>query len=610
MRIFTPFSRFFLSGSAGCKRVPTPLPVLLLTIALLVTACGQPSGDFPAPDPDNGGLILPDGFEAFVVADSLGPARHLAVNDNGDIYVKLRRSYDDGMIVALRDTTGDGRADIIQRFGLHESRGSFHTTAKIRDGWLYVSTNLHVFRYPLIPGELLPDTTRRETLLIDDHERRYHAHQTKPITFDDQGNMYIPYGAPSDACQNPDRTPGLAGQDPCPELEKHGGIWVFTNEHFNQVQQESRAPTDTTHAVGRVYATGLRSIVAQDWHPIDRQLYAIQHGRDYLFRQWPEYYSRWDSAMLPAEEFVRVTEGSDFGWPFCYYNQMTETKVLAPEYGGDSQTVGRCSEFDDPVIGFPGHFAPNDLMFYEGDQFPDHYSYGAFIAWHGSTIRDPYPQAGYHVGFVPWLMDEGHFSTDWEVFANGFAVVDPLESTGQAHHRPMGLATGPDGSLYISDSVRGKIWRVMFTGNRDRFGEANLARMVEEKETASNIRTPHPEEDNLERGVELPGEVLYNTYCSACHGRDGQGAPPRFPPVAETRWVTEDRERLITIMLQGLDGPITVRGELYNNPMPAHDFMSDQEIAQVLTYVRSNFGNDADAIGEEEVRRMRELLDR
>src|SRR5690625_5775490 len=70
---------------------------------------------------------------------------------------------------------------------------------------------------------------------------------------------------------------------------------------------------------------------------------------------------------------MRVTEVSDFGWPYCYYDQIQELKVLNPEYGGDKIAVGRCSEFEDPIIGFPGHFAPNDLLFYRGNQFPERY---------------------------------------------------------------------------------------------------------------------------------------------------------------------------------------------------------------------------------------------
>jgi glucose/arabinose dehydrogenase len=173
-------------------------------------------------------------------------------------------------------------------------------------------------------------------------------------------------------------------------------------------------------------------------------------------------YSTEDNAKLPAEEFLLIEDGSNFGWPYCYYNQMKEKKLLAPEYGGDRQKVGRCAEMDDPIMGFPGHYAPNDVLFYTTDQFPEKYRNGAFIAFHGSWNRAPEEQEGYNVVFVPF--DGEKPSGDWEVFANGFAGVEEIQSPGDAEYRPTGLAVGPEGSLYVSESTSGKIWKIMYTG--------------------------------------------------------------------------------------------------------------------------------------------------
>ncbi|MDX1617518.1 MAG: PQQ-dependent sugar dehydrogenase [Balneolaceae bacterium] len=557
----------------------------VFTLVLLIAGITGCQSRTSGPSEDAVSLVLPDGFEATVVVDSIGPARHLAIADNGDIYVKLRRSYEDGSIVALRDTTGDYKADIIKKFGVFDTRGNYETEMRIHNGYLYFSTNLYVMRTRLTPGELVP-TGKMDTLVIDDHEHGTHAHQTKPIAFDGKGNMFVPYGAPTDACQDPPRTPGVPGQDPCPNLEKHGGIWVFDESEVNQTQDDAYE-----------WATGIRSVVAMAWHPVEDQLYVANHGRDFLFRQWPQHYTRWSSAMLPSEEFIRVTQGSNFGWPYCYYDQMQNKKVLNPEYGGDGGKVGRCSEFDDPVIGFPGHFAPNDLIFYQDDQFPAYYRNGAFLAFHGSTIRNPYPQAGYFVAFVPF--EYGTMSGEWDVFANGFADVDPIVSTSDAKHRPMGLAVGPDGSLYISDSVVGKIWRVRFTGDRDSFGEEELDNMEQVKRTASNIRTPDKVEDDLERGMPLDGERMYNTYCAACHQRDGQGAPPRFPSITDSPFIKAPKQSLVSVILNGMNTP------RYEIEMPAHKFLTDSELAKIATYLRQRFGEASDSVTVEDVRQVR-----
>src|SRR5690349_12652853 len=143
------------------------LRVAFGAIAILTAQCTGLQ-DLPPGDPENGGLILPDGFEAVVVVDSLkGRARHIAVNNNGDIYVKARFSKDGGNI-ALRDTTGDGKADIIQQFGDYRADGTYGTAMRIYKGYLYYSSQLVVYRSKLKPGQLVPDS-EIEVLLTDDH---------------------------------------------------------------------------------------------------------------------------------------------------------------------------------------------------------------------------------------------------------------------------------------------------------------------------------------------------------------------------------------------------------------------------------------------------------
>jgi glucose/arabinose dehydrogenase len=392
--------------------------------------------------PDNGGITLPPGFQAVVVADELGPARHLAVHANGDVYVALRRPVKGGGIVALRDTDGDGKADVVERFG--ELGG---TGIRIHDGYLYLAHVQGVVRYRLRDDSLLPED-RAETVVGGFPDQRQHA--DKPIAFDESGGLYVNVGAPSNNCQEKDRTRESPGLDPCPELDRQAGIWRFSADHLSQTQKED----------GEAFATGIRQAIAMAWNPTAKALYVVQHGRDQL-DLWPQFFTEEENVELPAEELLLVEKGDDFGWPYCYYDHRIGKRVLAPEYGGDGEKEGRCAHFKQPILAFPAHWAPNDLLFYQGTHFPEQFRNGAFIAFHGSWNRSPMPQQGFNVVFVPF---EGKEPTgEWEIFADGFAGQEEIQRVEDARYRPMGLAEGPDGSLYISDSVRGRIWRIMFS---------------------------------------------------------------------------------------------------------------------------------------------------
>ncbi|HEU5039755.1 MAG TPA: hypothetical protein VFT84_02975, partial [Gemmatimonadales bacterium] len=193
-------------------------------------------------------------------------------------------------------------------------------------------------------------------------------------------------------------------------------------------------------------------------------LYGVQHDRDLLGTTWPGIYTMADDASLPAEEFVRIRQGDDFGWPYCYHDGRQNRKVLAPEYGGDGQAVGRCSTKRLPLRAFPAHWAPMSMAFYTRQQFPAKYTGGAFVAFHGDLFLSTRPRTdnpGYHVVFVPFV--NGNPSGTYEVFASGFEGSGAATATG-ADHRAMGLAQGPDGSLYITDDKDGRIWRVIYQG--------------------------------------------------------------------------------------------------------------------------------------------------
>ena len=410
--------------------------VLVVAIALLAAASSA-----PAQSCETAGLKLPKGFCATVFADSLRGARHMAVAPNGDVFVAIRNGRNArGGIVALRDTTRDGKADMQVKFGDNGGIG-----IALRGTSLYFGTDDAVLRYTLPSGNLLAHTTP-DTIARDLPGQGGHAGKTLALG---RGNeLFVNVGSLSNSCQVQNRQTGSPGVDPCTELATRAGIWRFDAGKRNQAQRD-----------GERYATGLRNVVALTTDA-SGALFGLQQGRDQLFQNWGQYFNERQGAELPAEILVRIEKGSDYGWPYCYYDNDAHMHVLAPEYGGDGKAVGRCARIKSPLAAYPAHWAPISVLFYSGNHFPARYRSGAFIAFHGSWNRAPLPQAGNNVVFQP--MKNGVPSGEFEVFAEGFAP--PGGPPQQGPHRATGLAVAPDGALYISDDTGGRIWRITYRG--------------------------------------------------------------------------------------------------------------------------------------------------
>jgi glucose/arabinose dehydrogenase/mono/diheme cytochrome c family protein len=488
---------------------------------------------------DNGGLTLPPGFCATVFADGVGHARHLVVAPSGVVYVNTwsGRYYGNdtppagGFLVALRDTDGDGRADVLVRFGDSAQSGSAGGTGiALHHGGLYAEVNDRIVRYGL-PATGLAPTGEPEVVvsgmpLGGDHPMH-------PFTIDARGSLYVNMGSATNACQEQNRIAGSSGHRPCTELETRAGIWRY---HADRIGQHF-SPAER-------FVTGLRNADGIAVDATGLGVYATQHGRDQLRENWPALYRPEQGANLPAEELVRLEEGADYGWPECYFDDTQGRLVLAPEYGGDGgKTVGECGAKRGPVAVFPAHWAPNALALHDGTQFPAHYRGGAFIAFHGSWNRAPFPQGGYNVVFQPLV--DGRATGGYEVFADGFAGA--AKEPGRAAHRPSGLAVGPDGALYVTDDAHGRIWRIVYRGDvAARTAPSPAPSRRSPKTSSQQVGPPegiHPDAGGgspSSRALPTPpgstreqvalGERIYHGQvggapCAGCHGSDGKGTP-------------------------------------------------------------------------------------
>ncbi len=402
---------------------------------------------------DNAGLTLPAGFCASIFADSVGRIRYLAVAPNGDVYAAIDGTRPTpqgqaatpprGAFAALRDTDRNGRADRIEYGG-----ASGNTGIAIHDGYIYVDEGARIVRYRRAGDALLPAGPSE---VIVQGIPLNPGHRSRNFAFAPDGSMYVNVGSATNSCQVRDRGVGSPGIDPCVELETRAGIWKFD---ANTVGQQ--------FTTARRFATGVRN--GTGMAVLGTQLYAMTHGRDQLKESWSTVFA--DSLYgtnNPAEKLLRVDEGDDFGWPYCYHAVDRNILVTAPEYGGDGTRMDRCAGKEAAAAVFPAHWAPLDLHFYRGASFPGKYRNGAFITFHGSWNRAPGQQAGGKLVFQPF--SGGSPSGRYEIFADGFAGVPPAEiQPNRAKHRPVGIATGPDGALYVSDDAGGRIYRIVYRG--------------------------------------------------------------------------------------------------------------------------------------------------
>lgn len=521
------------------------------------------------------GITVPDGFRASVIADNLGKARGIAVRDNGDLYVSLLSPVDLNYIAALRDTNGDGTMDLVRYFG---EVGSLVKTLKIHDGYLYVGATTQVVRYKLDERRLLPKNGLYEVIVHGFPTPR--SHPSKNITFDDHGHLYVSAGAPSNACQEQDRSVGSPGKMPCDELGWGGGVWRFDANKLNQQQLVD----------GELYATGIRNAVAIQWDVHKGALYTVSNGRDSLNQNWGSLFNERESAEKPSEEFQLVEKGADFGWPYVYWDHERGVHMKNPEYGGDGQLEGERGRFTQPIYGFPGHWAPVGLQFYQGDQFPEKYRGGAFIVFHGSWNRAPLPQQGYNVVFVPF---EGQRpSGRHEVFADGFTGVEMLMTPNEARFRPTGIAVDKAGAMYLSEDQRGRIWKIEYTG-----ASASISKTVVARQTASSI----------EPAVELDpkGGAIYRRFCMACHQVDGRGVPNLQPSLHDSEWFKGRDEALIRLVLKGSEA---LKERRFPNVMTPFSYLSDTDIALVINYAKARFGGETTGLDAEDVAAVRRNL--
>jgi len=331
-------------------------------------------------------IKLPEGFEATLWASGMPNARSMTVGDKGTVFVGSRLV---GRVYAVVEKDGKREVKTIAQ-GLHRPNG-----VAFKDGSLYVAELSRIVRYDDIENNL--DKPPEPKVVYQDLPKD-EPHGWKFIAFGPDGMLYVPVGAPCNICAPP---------------ETHAQI--------------RRMKPDGSGA--EVIARGVRNTVGFDWHPITKEMWFTDHGRD------------WAGEDGPADELNRVTRvGMNFGFPVCHAGD-----TLDPEFGQGKS----CDGFDKPAQKLGPHVAALGLRFYTGAMFPAEYRNSAFIAEHGSWNRSA--KSGFRV--MRASIGEGG-AVKYEPFAEGFLEGETFWG------RPVDVQPMKDGALLVSDDWNGAIYRI------------------------------------------------------------------------------------------------------------------------------------------------------
>ena len=348
-------------------------------------------------------LKVPAGFKVSVFAEKLINPRMLAVADDGTVYVTRR---DIGDCVMLKDTDGDGKADVMK---VVAERPDLHGIA-IRGSRIYFATIHDVYL-----ATRKPDGTVGELQRIIQDLPDAGQHPNRTLAFGPDGMLYISSGSTTNAANEPN-----------PE---NGAMLKATPDG------KSRA----------IFARGLRNTIGFAWHPVTGELWGMDHGMDWL-----------GNDEVP-EELNKIEEGKFYGWPTVYGKGKINAHPEPPAgLTADQIKAGATS----PVLEYRSHSAPMQFAFYTGSQFPSEFKNDAFVAMRGSWNRKP--PSGYEVVRIHFD-DKGQAQTI-EPFLTGFLVNNGDDYTQFA--RPVGCAVAKDGSLLVTDDRNGVIYRVSYDGSK------------------------------------------------------------------------------------------------------------------------------------------------
>lgn len=357
----------------------------------------EPQKLVPAYEALSQSIRVPEGFSVSIFASGLQNPRMMAVRDDGTVYVTR---HEQGDVVMLKDTTGDGRANVFQTVA---RRPQMHGIA-ISGDRMYLVTVKDVY-----VADIREDGTLGELRQIVDDLPDGGQHSKRSIAVGPDGMLYITIGSTCNACVESN--------------DEHAALLRVSPDGKSRI----------------IYASGLRNMLGFAWHPATGELWGMDQGMDWLGNQYQ------------SEELNHIQHGKQYGWPYIFDDGNFNPQDNPP----GATTLEQWRDISTPpVLGYTAHASPMQMLFYTGNAFPQEYQGDAFVAMRGSWNRQP--PSGYEVVRIRF---ENGKPAGFEPFLTGFLVQSGEQQFGYLG-RPVGLAQLPDGLLLVGDDSNGMIYRV------------------------------------------------------------------------------------------------------------------------------------------------------
>jgi glucose/arabinose dehydrogenase len=376
-------------------------------------------------------------FKLELVADNLKRGlQHVTTfqptGDNSSFYIIFIKLMGRGILVLRSDTF-----EQIDEFGTYPG-----TCIQAVGHHLYVGGPANVYRYDLDPGTGNVLNKESPDLVIRGLKGNRMSDSPIFIVNPSETKMYVHVPSLTNACQpiSADRKRGKPGELPCSRTMMDSGVWLFD-------------PRITNHTLetGSLIATGIRKMRALALNKEER-VFGIIQGRDFLNELYPHYYSKEEGDLYGSDELVEITPNTNFGHPYCYWDGDVYRFKLNPEYGGDGRKAKQCNSLiTKPLAAFNGHMGPNDVLFNTVLDWGPAYEGAMFVAWNGrpSPMRCNKTCANLYVSTIAF--NESMIPQDNRILIQ----FDPEDYT-----KPAGICATPDGAMLISDSLKGKLYKL------------------------------------------------------------------------------------------------------------------------------------------------------